>query len=119
MMAGVAPDASRLGAVEAAAALVASLGLAIVPFVSLVMVPLMGAMADPLPGVRMAAAASFGSLVGLLPLTQGVPLPSGLTPWQLAAAEKDAVFLSQLLDNSKVSILAQELWTLEKSPNPL
>jgi len=85
--------------VEAAAALVASLGLALVPYALLLVVPLLRRMSDPLEAARARASACFGALVALLPLAQGVPPPPGLAPPQLEALARDGGFLQQLLDS--------------------
>ena len=75
-LAGAAPDAARSGSVACLGALVAQLGLQLVPFVNLVVVPLMRLTSDPLPGVRAAATSVFASAVALLPLAQVLLPPS-------------------------------------------
>lgn len=92
----------RMGAVQLVAHLVQHLGAKLVAYTVLLVVPLLRRMSDPLPRVRHHATSCFGSLVGLLPLAQGMALPSGLDQHQRAMAEEDSRFLIQLLDNKKV-----------------
>lgn len=99
---GTNPLSSRLGAVEVMAALMQQLQRQLVPYTVLLVVPLLRRMSDPAAAVRKRAALCFGGLTALLPLAQGMPLPSGLDEAQRKAAEQDAEFLSQLLDNKRV-----------------
>ena len=69
-LAGSAPDGARSGSAACLGALVAQLGLQLVPFVNLVVVPLMRLTSDPMPGVRASATSAFASAVALLPLAQ-------------------------------------------------
>jgi hypothetical protein len=75
------------------------------PYSPLLAPPLLRCMADPAPAVRAAAAACFGDVVGLLPLAAGpnAARPAGLSAEQAAAAEADAAFLEQLLDNKRAA----------------
>ncbi|KAK9916950.1 hypothetical protein WJX75_009151 [Coccomyxa subellipsoidea] len=102
MLHGSAADAARSGAVTVISGLIARLGLQLVRYTNLLVVPLMGLTSDPLPHVRAAATSAFAASVALLPLAQGLAPPEGLDTEQRAAWLRDAAFLSQLLDNSKV-----------------
>lgn len=84
------------------AALMQQLQRALVPYTVLLIVPLLRRMSDPAAAVRRRAALCFGGLTALLPLAQGMPLPSGLDEAQRRAAEQDVEFLGQLLDNKRV-----------------
>lgn len=84
------------------AALMQQLQRQLVPYTVLLVVPLLRRMSDPAAAVRKRAALCFGGLTALLPLAQGMPLPSGLDEAQRKAAEQDAEFLNQLLDNKRV-----------------
>lgn len=99
---GTNPLPCRLGAVEVMAALMQQLQRALVPYTVLLVVPLLRRMSDPAASVRRRAALCFGGLTALLPLAQGMPLPSGLDEAQRRAAEQDVEFLGQLLDNKRV-----------------
>lgn len=99
---GTHPLPCRLGAVEVMAALMQQLQRQLVPYTVLLVVPLLRRMSDPVAAVRRRAALCFGGLTALLPLAQGLPLPAGLDETQRRAAEQDAEFLSQLLDNKRV-----------------
>jgi TATA-binding protein-associated factor len=99
---GTNPLPWRLGAVEVMAALMQQLQRQLVPYTVLLVVPLLRRMSDPAAAVRKRAALCFGGLTALLPLAQGMPLPFGLDEAQRKAAEQDAEFLSQLLDNKRV-----------------
>ena len=70
LLAGDAPDASRLGGLLALTLLLRALGLEAVPYALLVVAPLMGRMSDPLPAARSLAARAFAGVVALLPLAQ-------------------------------------------------
>lgn len=102
MLDGTNPLPCRLGAVEVMAALMQQLQRQLVPYTVLLVVPLLRRMSDPAAAVRRRAALCFGGLTALLPLAQGMPLPEGLDEVQRKAAEQDAEFLSQLLDNKRV-----------------
>lgn len=102
MLDGTNPLPCRLGAVEVMAALMQQLQRQLVPYTVLLVVPLLRRMSDPAAAVRRRAALCFGGLTALLPLAQGMPLPEGLDEMQRKAAEQDAEFLSQLLDNKRV-----------------
>jgi TATA-binding protein-associated factor len=99
---GTNPLHCRLGAVEAMATLMQTLQRQLVPYTVLLVVPLLRRMSDPAAAVRRRAALCFGGLTALLPLAQGLPLPQGLDDVQQQAAQQDAEFLSQLLDNKRV-----------------
>lgn len=62
--------AARLGAVAVISRLVQVLGQGMVPYLHLLVVPMMSCMGDQEANLRLAAAASFGRIVALLPLTQ-------------------------------------------------
>lgn len=118
---GTNPLPCRLGAVEVMAALMQQLQRALVPYTVLLVVPLLRRMSDPAAAVRRRAALCFGGLTALLPLAQGMPLPSGLDEAQRRAAEQDVEFLGQLLDNKRVEdyslpvelkVRAAALWLL-------
>jgi len=102
LLEGTHPLPCRLGAVEVMAALMQQLQRQLVPYTVLLVVPLLRRMSDPVAAVRRRAALCFGGLTALLPLAQGLPLPAGLDEAQRRAAEQDAEFLSQLLDNKRV-----------------
>jgi hypothetical protein len=102
LLGGTNPLHCRLGAVEAMAALMQTLQRQLVPYTVLLVVPLLRRMSDPAAAVRRRAALCFGGLTALLPLAQGLPLPQGLDDVQQKAAQQDAEFLSQLLDNKRV-----------------
>ncbi|BDA40363.1 TATA-binding protein-associated factor 172 [Coccomyxa sp. Obi] len=102
MLHGSAADAARQGAVAVMGRLIANLGLQLVPYANLLVVPLMGLTSDPLPPVRAAGTSAFAASVALLPLAQGLQPPEGLTEDQRVVWLRDAAFLSQLLDNTKV-----------------
>jgi TATA-binding protein-associated factor len=102
MLDGTNPLPCRLGAVEVMAVLMQQLQRQLVPYTVLLVVPLLRRMSDPAAAVRRRAALCFGGLMALLPLAQGMPLPEGLDEVQRKAAEQDAEFLSQLLDNKRV-----------------
>ena len=91
---------SRLGGLLAVDSLISRLKTAIVPYSLLVIVPLMGRMSDPLPSVRAMASKAFASVVALLPLAQGSPVPPGLSAEQTGTLEREHAFLSQLLDGA-------------------
>jgi len=59
-------------------------------------VPLLRCMSDPSPPVRAQASGCFGSLVALLPLAQGAPMPPGLDQAQQAKVAQDTAFLMQV-----------------------
>lgn len=102
LLSGTNPVSARLGAVEGMAQLVSQLQRQLVQYTVLLVVPLLRRMSDPVGAVRRKAALCFGSLTALLPLAQGLPLPSGLDDDQRVSAQQDGEFLSQLLDNRKV-----------------
>ncbi|CAD7702492.1 unnamed protein product [Ostreobium quekettii] len=95
-------DRAREGAVVVVYHLVKDLGPKLAAYSVLLVVPLMGRMCDAVENVRLVATTCFGSLVGLLPLGQGMDPPPGLSDAQRKACIKDKTFLAQLLDNKKV-----------------
>ena len=70
LLRGGAPDAARSGGVAVLGALVARLGLQMVPYANLLVVPLMALTSDPCADVRTAATSAFAATVALLPLAQ-------------------------------------------------
>lgn len=95
LLSSINPTA-RLGAVEASSRMVSILGPKLVPYAVLLVVPLLRRMSDVVPEIRQRAATCFGSLVALLPLSQGVPTPPGLDAEQLQGAANDSQFLLQV-----------------------
>ncbi|GMH43351.1 hypothetical protein BSKO_11273 [Bryopsis sp. KO-2023] len=99
---GGATDAAREGAAVLVFHLQESLGVKLVPYTILLIVPLLARMSDPVSSIRLVSTSCFGTLVGLLPLAQGMDPPRGLSPAQHEACVRDNRFLEQLLDNKKV-----------------
>lgn len=80
------------------ACVIASLELAVLPYIVLLLIPLLGRMADPDAGVRSICTQSFASLVQIM------PLESPHTETGLLAAERaqERVFLQHLLNPSAI-----------------
>ena len=82
-----------------------SLMMPLLPYVALLTVPTLALMTDPEPAVRTTAAAAFGSLMSILPMTINQPLPelATLDATLREKRENDLRFMEQLLDTQSVA----------------
>jgi TATA-binding protein-associated factor len=92
----------RQGAIESLSCLIDQLGLAVVPYIVLLIVPVLGRMSDSNEPIRLAATATFATLVRLMPLEGGasVPEPPNMSENLRMRKETEKAFLTQLM-NSK------------------
>lgn len=97
-------EGARRETVRVLQELAAALGDKLVPYCCLLLVPLMQRMSDPSAPVRVLATRAFGTLVPLLPLAMGKPLPDGLDQEQRQKAEASHRAASYLLHLSPCGI---------------
>lgn len=97
-----ATDIAREGAAVLVFHLVECLKEKLVGYTLLLIVPLLARLCDSVKSTRLVSTSCFGTLVGLLPLAQGMDTPRGLSEAQHKACIRDNVFLEQLLDSKKL-----------------
>lgn len=97
-----ATDIAREGAAVLVFHLVECLKEKLVGYTLLLIVPLLARLCDSVKSTRLVSTSCFGTLVGLLPLAQGMDTPKGLSQAQYKACIRDNLFLEQLLDSRKL-----------------
>lgn len=81
---------------------VQELDIKALPYVIFLVVPVLGRMSDSDDAIRATATHTFASLVKMVPLEAGLPDPPEFSEELLRKRDEERLFLTQLLDGSKV-----------------
>ncbi|XP_050546449.1 TATA-binding protein-associated factor 172 [Daktulosphaira vitifoliae] len=95
-------DVKRKGAIEVIICVIDKLQLNIVPYIVLLMIPLLGRLSDQVESIRKLASQCFATLIQLMPLDGGVPIPQNLNDNISKLIESQRHFLDQLFNPNQI-----------------